>query len=147
MLIWKLIHVIAMFGVVTLWVGAWVIWDLVARTGDRTALRRVDHVSQTTGQIGFVLFLVGIGAGFATALVGSINLTAPWLLIAYALILSDFLVLRWAHLHVVKVRAAQNDDHADLQGVAKSPRANLTLVVVVGFWLLIIVTMIAKPFS
>jgi hypothetical protein len=52
MLVWKLLHVVSMFGVITLWVGAWVIWDLVARTGDRSALRRVDHVSQTTGQIG-----------------------------------------------------------------------------------------------
>jgi len=74
-----------MFGVITLWVGAWVIWDLVARTGDRSALRRVDHVSQTTGQIGFVFLIVGIVAGFVTAIAGGFDLTAPWLLIAYAL--------------------------------------------------------------
>ena len=80
-----------MFGVITLWVGAWVIWDLVARSGDRSALRRVDHVSQTTGQIGFALLLIGIAAGFVTAIVGGFNLAAPWLLIAYALVLSDLL--------------------------------------------------------
>ena len=147
MLIWKLLHVVSMFGVITLWVGAWVVWDLVARTGDRSALRRVDHASQTTGQIGFALLLTGIVAGFGTAIVGGINLTAPWLLIAYALVLGDLLVLRWATVHVTRVRAAQNDETADLSGVASTARANATLVVIVGFWLLLIADMILKPFS
>jgi len=98
MLIWKLVHVASMFGVLTLWGGAWVIWDLVARTGDRAALHRVDLVSQTTGKIGFVLFLIGIAAGFVTAIAGGVNLTVPRLLIAYALVLSDLVVLRWALL-------------------------------------------------
>ena len=147
MLVWKLLHVVSIFGVITLWVGAWVIWDLVARTGDRSALRRVDHVSQTTGQIGFALLIIGIVAGFVTAITGGFNLTAPWLLIAYALVLSDLLVLRWATVHTTRVRAAQNDPTADLTGIARSARANLTLVVLVGFWLLIIADMIVKPFS
>ena len=43
--------------------------------------------------------------------------------------------------------AAQNDPTADLTGIARSARANLTLVVLVGFWLLIIADMIVKPFS
>lgn len=147
MLIWKLLHVVSMFGVITLWVGAWVLWDLVARTGDRSALRRVDHASQTTGQIGFALLLTGIVAGFGTAIVGGFNLTAPWLLIAYALVFGDLLVLRWATVHVARVRAAQNDEIADLRGVATSTRGNATLVVIVGFWVLLIADMILKPFS
>ena len=147
MLIWKLIHVVSMFGVITLWVGAWVVWDLVARTGDRRALRRVDHVSQMTGQIGFVLLLIGIVAGFASAIVGDFNLTAQWLLIAYALVLADLLILRWATVHVARVRAAQNDEAADLRGIASSTRATASLVVIVGIWLLLIADMILKPFS
>ena len=147
MLLWKLVHVISMFGVITLWVGAWVVWDLVARTGDRSALRRVDHVSQTTGQIGFVLLLVGIAAGFATAIVGGFDLTAPWLLIAYALVVFDLIVLRWASVHVALVRRAQNDEAADLRAIARSARANATLIVIVGFWLLLIADMIVKPFN
>jgi hypothetical protein len=147
MLIWKLIHVVSMFGVITLWVGAWVIWDLVARTGDRAALRRVDQVSQRTGQVGFGLLLVGIAAGFATAIAGGFNLTAPWLLIAYAVLLSDLLVLRWATVHVARVRAAQNDEAADLKGIASSRRGNATFAVLVGFWLLLVADMIVKPFS
>jgi hypothetical protein len=146
-LIWKLVHVVSMFGVITLWVGAWVIWDLVARTGDRSALRRVDHVSQLTGQLGFALLLIGIVAGFVTAIAGGFDLRAPWLLIAYALVLSDLVVLRWASVHVASVRAAQNDETADLKGIASSARANATLVVIIGFWLLLIADMILKPFS
>jgi hypothetical protein len=146
-LIWKLVHVVSMFGVITLWVGAWVIWDLVARTGDRSALRRVDHVSQLTGQLGFALLLIGIVAGFVTAIAGGFDLRAPWLLIAYALVLSDLVVLRWASVYVANVRAAQNDETADLKGIASSARANATLVVIIGFWLLLIADMILKPFS
>ena len=147
MLLWKAIHVAAMFGVVTLWVGAWVVWDLVARSGDRSALRRVDHISQRTGQIGFYLLIAGVLAGFATAVTGSLDLMAPWLLIAYGLLLSDLIVLRWATEYVTRVRAAQNDESQDLVAVASSGRATATLVVLVAFWALIIVDMVVKPFS
>ena len=52
-----------MIGVITLWVGPWIIWDLVARTGDRSALRRVDHVSQVTSRIGSPSSLSGSWPG------------------------------------------------------------------------------------
>jgi predicted signal transduction protein with EAL and GGDEF domain len=147
MVLAKLVHVTAMIGVITLWVGPWIIWDLVARTGDRSALRRVDHVSQMTSQIGFTLLLVGVAAGFVTAIVGGFDLTAPWLLIAYALLLSDLVLLRWIGVHVARVRAAQNDPEADLKAVASSPRAGVTLAVVVAFWFLLVADMVLKPFS
>ena len=147
MLLFKLIHVLSMFGVVTMWVGAWVIWDLVARTGDRVALRRVDKVSQVTGQAGFLLLIVGVIAGFATALTGGLNLAAGWLLIAYALLLSDLLTLRLFEIHVGRVRDASKDETADLQRVASSRLANATLVAVIGFWAFLIADMVVKPFS
>jgi hypothetical protein len=146
-LLWKILHVVSMVGVITLWVGAWVVWDLVARTGDRRALRRVDLISQTTGQIGFALLLIGLVTGFVTAITGGFDLTAPWLLIAYALVLFDLVILRWATVHVARVRAAQDDANADLTVIASSPRANATLVVLVTFWVLLIVDMILKPFA
>jgi 4-hydroxybenzoate polyprenyltransferase len=124
-----------------------VIWDLVARTGDRSALRRVDHVSQLTGRIGFVLLVIGLAAGFGTAISGDLNLLAPWLLIAYVLVASDLLVLRWASTHVARVRAAQNDEAQDLRRIARGTRANATLIVVVAIWVLLIADMIIKPFS
>ena len=147
MVLAKLVHVTAMIGVITLWVGPWIIWDLVARTGDRSALRRVDHVSQMTSQIGFTLLLVGVAAGFVTAIVGGFDLTAPWLLIAYALLLSDLVLLRWISVHVARVRAAQNDPEADLKAVASSPRAAMTIAVIVAFWFLLVADMVVKPFS
>ena len=147
MLGWKLVHVASMIGVITLWVGPWIIWDLVARTGDRSALRRVDHVSQVTSQVGFALLVIGVAAGFATAIVGGFDLTAPWLLIAYVILLSDLVLLRWITVHVNRVRAAQNDPEADLKAVASSPRAALTLAVVVVFWFLLVADMVLKPFS
>ena len=147
MLAFKVVHVIAMFGVVTLWVGGWILWDLVARRGDRKALRTVDSVTQFTGGIGFALFLIGIAAGFGTAFTGGFNLVAPWLVIAYAIILSDLVVLRWSQVHVARVRSAQNDESADLKAVASSTRGNVTLVVLVGFWLVLVADMVVKPFA
>src|SRR5262245_6183591 len=116
--IWKVVHVVSVIGVIVLWAGGWIFWDLVARTGDRSALRRVDHVSQTTGRIGFLLLIVGVAAGFATAITGGFNLLAPWLVIAYVILALDLVVLRWAEVHVARVRAAQNDETADLKAVA-----------------------------
>jgi hypothetical protein len=147
MLLFKLVHIASMFGVVTLWVGGWVIWDLFARTGDRDALRRVDAVSQVTGQVGFLLLVVGVLAGFATAVTGGFNLLAGWLLVAYAILLADLGLLRLFAIHVDQVRKATHDPTADLQRVASSPRANATLAAVVVFWLLLIADMVLKPFS
>ena len=90
-------------------------------------------LTQTTSQIGFTLLLVGVAAGFATAIIGGFDLIAPWLLIAYVLLLSDLVMLRWIGVHVARVRAAQNDPEADLKAVASSPRAALTLAVIVAF--------------
>ena len=147
MVLAKLVHVTAMIGVITLWVGPWIDPDLVARTGDRSALRRVDHVSQMTDQIGVALLLVGVAAGFVTAIIRRVRPTAPWLRIAYALLLSDLVVLRWIGVHVSRVRAAQNDPEADLKAVASSPRAALTIAVIVAFWFLLVADMVLKPFS
>jgi uncharacterized membrane protein len=147
MLLFKLLHVMSMLGVVTLWVGAWVVWDLVARSGDRDSVRRVHRVSQVTGQIGFLFLIVGVLAGFATALTGGFNLTAGWLLIAYALLLSDLLTLRLFGINVERVRQATRDETADLQRVASSRLANATLEAVVGFWALLVADMVVKPFS
>lgn len=147
MVAFKVVHVVSMFSVVTLWLGGWIFWDLVARRRDRQALRTVDSVTQATGGIGFALFIVGIVAGVATALTGQIDLTAPWLLIAYAIVLSDALVLRWSSIHVARVRAAQDDETADLRAVASSPRATLTFAVLAAFWVLLVADMIVKPFA
>jgi hypothetical protein len=147
MLFFKVIHILSMFSVVTLWVGGWVFWDLVARSGDRDALRRVDLITQRTGAIGFGLLLVGVLAGFATAVTGGFNLVAPWLLIAYVFLASDLLTLRLFAVHTERVRAATENEAADLQAVAGSIRANLTLVAVVGFWALLIADMALRPFS
>ena len=100
-----------------------------------------------TSQIGFALLLIGVVAGFVTAIVGGFDLAAPWLLIAYALLLSDLILLRWLGVHVARVRAAQNDPETDLKAVASSPRAALTLAVIVAFWFLLVADMVLKPFS
>ena len=82
-----------------------------------------------------------------TAIVGGFDLAAPWLLIAYALLLSDLILLRWLGVHVARVRAAQNDPETDIKAVASSPRAALTLTVIVAFWFLLVADMVLKPFS
>ena len=147
MLGWKLVHVASMIGVITLWVGPWIIWDLVARTGDRSALRRVDHVSQVTSQVGFALLLIGVAAGFATAIVGGFDMTAPWLLIAYALLLSDLVLLRWMTVHVNRVRVAQTIPRPISRRSRRVRVPRLTLAIVVAFWFLLVADMVLKPFS
>ena len=147
MLLFKFLHIVSMFGVVTLFVGGWVFWDLVARSGDRDSLRRVDAATAVTGKIGAGLLVVGILAGLATALTGGFDLLAPWLLIAYLVLLSDVVVLRLFAIHVDRVRKATDDPSADLQRVASSPLANVTIAGAVGFWALLIADMVLKPFS
>ena len=142
----KFLHVSAMFAATSLAVGPIVVYYLVARTGDagalKTAMRFDEALERTAG--GF--YGLGILLGVAATLTGSLDLTAPWLLIAYALVVllivnNLYLSLRLRALKEV----ASSGNSASLGALS---RARALTASIIGLWLItlaLVYMMVAKP--
>jgi uncharacterized membrane protein SirB2 len=152
--IWlKVLHIVCMFGTVTLFVGGEVVLAGVARSGDVRALRRVGAVTKKTDAVGVVLFVAGIAFGIATALTGHIDLTAGWLITAYVLVgLAfalgfGFFTPRYERM----MRAAEaSPDDAPSEELARllDPRTETAIILFdIVLWGSLIYVMVAKPFA
>jgi hypothetical protein len=95
---WKFLHIASMFAAVSIFVGQGMLSGVVARTGDVRAMRRILAAEDRFGPIGGGIFLLGLVFGFVTAIVGDVDLTQPWLLIAYGLVAYILLTARRTRL-------------------------------------------------
>ena len=151
MLIFEFLHIVSMFGAVTLIVGSIVFLDIVGRNRDVAAYRRLDAMVQRTDMVAIALFLAGIVFGFLTALTGGFDLTASWLVLAYILVgaifVEGFLVtVPWYS----RIRAAANDpDEAraalNVERHLRSRRHLALVTVIVLLWAAVIFVMVVKP--
>jgi hypothetical protein len=151
---WKFLHVACMLGAFTIGVGGGTLAHHVVATGDVAAMRRVLPTWDRIGNLVAVpLFVLGLGFGLLTGVTGGFDLTAPWLLISYGLVVG-ILVHGFAvydpQLQRLKAAAAASpvdQPSPDLRALIESPRTQVTFGVEVGLWLAVIVTMVTKPFS
>lgn len=151
MIVFKFLHILTMFSAVTLLFGGIVFLDIVGRARDLEAYRRLDAIAQKTDLVAVGLFILGIGLGFVTAITGSIDLTASWLVLAYILVVAIFaegflLTIPWYN----RIReASQHPDRelaaAEVTRLLESPRHIGTLVVVTALWVAILYVMVVKP--
>lgn len=152
-LLWKFLHIAAMFAAVSIFVGQGMLEGAVARSGDVRALRRVLAAEDRFGPIGGALFLLGIGFGIVAALVGDFDLTQAWLLIAYvlaAVILLNAFVYHIPTANRLKALAEASPDDvasAELRAAIDAPIGVVMNVVDGVVWLAIILVMVTKPFS
>jgi uncharacterized membrane protein len=147
--VWKFFHIAAMFIAVSIFVGQGMLSGAVARSGDVVALRRVLAAEDRLAPVGGVMFLLGIGFGFLTAIVGDFDLTQTWLLIAYALTL--FILVNGITYHRIQAEklktAAEAGDGDRARALASAPSATVMNAIDGVAWLAIIYVMVAKPFS
>lgn len=149
----KFLHILSMFGAVSLFLGGEAILGATTRSMDVRAIRRVARTTKITDNIGIVLFLVGVGFGVGTAWVGDFDFFQPWLIIAYALaglvVVEGFV---YFEPHGARLRAAadQSPDEAPSEELARliNPRRE-TIIMVQDtlLWASIIFVMVVKPFS
>jgi hypothetical protein len=151
--LWKFLHIAAMFAAVSIFVGQGILEGAVARSGDVGALRRVLAAEDRFAPIGGVLFLLGIGFGVATAIVGDFDLTQAWLLVAYVLA-AIILVNAFAYhiptanrLKALADASPDNEASAELRAAIGAPIGAVMNVVDSVVWLGLIFVMVAKPFS
>jgi hypothetical protein len=151
MLILKFLHIVSMFSGVTLAVGSLVFLDLVARTRDVDAYRRLDAIVQRTDMAAVALFLAGIAFGFLTAITGGFDLTASWLILAYVLVAAivvEGLVFSGPWFTRIREAASQADRTAaaaEVQRLIRNPKHLAALANVNLLFVAIIYVMVVKP--
>jgi uncharacterized membrane protein len=153
MIVWKFLHIAAMFGAVSIFIGQGLLSAGIARTGDVRAIRRALAAEARFQPTGAALFVLGIIFGVVTALTGEFDLTAPWLLIAYGLVLVTLVTgiayhgPRGKKLQTLAEASSENELSAPLRALIDAPSARVVVALDSLIWLAIIYVMVVKPFS
>jgi hypothetical protein len=147
----KFLHIVMMFGAVTLVFGSIVFLDVVGRTRDVNTYRRLDAIVQRTDMVAVVLFVGGIVFGFLTALAGGFDLTAGWLVLAYILVAGLFVegflfTIPWYG----RIREAANgSDEAraatEVERLLRSRHHALLVTITALLWVAVVFVMVVKP--
>jgi len=142
----KFLHVSAMFAATSLAVGPIVVYYLIARAGDANALRMAMKFDEALERTAGGFYGLGILFGAAAALTGSLDLTAPWLLTAYALVVllivnNLYLSLRMRALRELAI--AGNTSTLATLGRARALTASMAALGLIT--LALVFTMVVKP--
>jgi hypothetical protein len=151
---WKFLHIACMFAAVALLVGGGVINERVQRSKDVRAIRGVIAAEGRVAPLAGILMLAGIIFGFVTAVAGGFDLLAPWLLIAYGLVLA--IILMGALYHgpqgkkLEEAAAESPDDQPSsrlltiIEGTGRGPLVNTIDGLL---WAGLVFVMVVKPFG
>jgi hypothetical protein len=151
--VFRYLHVVAMFFAVALAVSTEIVLRRVATSGDVHAIRATVPRVRPLANIAGILFVSGIFFGIVAALTGQINLLAPWLLLAYvayvgAVLIGMLVTDPWTKRLEAAAVASSDDAPSDaLRSVIADP------VPRAGTWALMILIatlvflMVVKPFA
>lgn len=147
----KFLHIFAMFLAVTLLFSPDIVFYRAAAARDVHTMRRVGSLSKIVVNAGIILFFVGLGLGFLTALTGGFDLTAPWLITAYvlvALIIALGAIVENPHYLKISAAAERSGEQfsEELERLVRSPLKQLGWVSA-ALYGAVIYTMVTKPFS
>ena len=142
----KFLHISAMFAATSLAVGPIVVYYLVARTGDAGALKTAMKFDEALERAAGGFYGLGILVGIASAVTGSLDLTAPWLLTSYALVVllivnNLYLSLRMRALNNV----ARSGNSAALGALSRARPLTASVAALGLITLALVYTMVAKP--
>ena len=142
----KFLHISAMFAATSLAGGPIVVYYLIARTGDASALKTAMKFDEALERIAGGFYGLGILLGAAAALSGSLELTAPWLLTAYALVV--LLIVNNLYLSF-RMRAlkevATSGNSAALRALSRARALTATVAALGLITLALVYAMVAKP--
>jgi hypothetical protein len=142
----KFLHVGSMFLATALAIGPSVLLYLVGRSGSADTIRRTFAHSSRVFRASGALYGLGLLLGFVTAVNGSLNLTTPWLVGAYILVVLliavNFTFERWTH----RVEAALEDETGSRLAEATGSRVPVyALAGMTAVTLLLVFVMVVKP--
>ncbi len=141
-------HVGSMFLATALAVGPSTMLFLTARSRDRGAIKRTFGFATPVFRLGGLAYGIGILFGVLTAMSGSIDLTAPWLVASYTLIIllvaTNLVFERWTR-RVEAAAAGDVEARGPLEAVLREPTALLSLAGMILITLAIVFVMVVKP--
>jgi uncharacterized membrane protein len=154
MLIWKALHVLSMFTMVAVFIGAEIFYAAAMWRRDAHMLAWIQRTVERAflGWVGLGGILLGIVFGLLTAAAGGFDFVAGWLVAAYVLVVLFFVnsALYGARVvHVGQAAMKAEDEGQPLEEIASSlNRADGLIVVAVNatIFALIILDMVLKPF-
>ena len=142
----KFLHISAMFAATSLAVGPIVVYWLVARSGDAGALKTAMKFDEALERTAGGFYGLGILAGVAAALTGSLDLTAPWLLTAYGLVVLLIVNNLYLSLRMRALREIATTGNGAVVAARSRSRALSASVAALGLITLALVyTMVVKP--
>jgi uncharacterized membrane protein len=149
-LVLKFLHVGSMFLGTALAIGPIALLVLILRTGDAHAIRRAFRFAEPLSRAGGIFYGLGVVFGVVTALNGGIDLTAPWLVTAYALlvglVVTNLYADRWMkRVHIAAEAAVDAPEAAALDAWRRSSRPVWSLVTAAMLTLGLVFTMVVKP--
>lgn len=152
--IFKYLHVVAMFFFVAMAVSGELVTRRVAASHDVGAIRTtVRQVKVLVGPVASVLLVAGIAFGVIAALTGQINLLAPWLIIAYVAFLGAIgigfgVTDPWVgRLERAAQASAIETPSADLVDVIRDPIARFGTWALMVLIAVLVFTMVVKPLA
>jgi hypothetical protein len=155
MLIFKALHILSMFSVVAMEIGAEFLFAFAIARRDVPALATVHRLLEQArlGPISIAVFLAGVVFGLLTALTGRFDFLAGWLIAAYVLVAAIFVggsrlwpkVLLPLGAKAVEAEAGQRPVDEVVRDMAAS-RAVWWHVAMATIFVLIILDMVLKPF-
>lgn len=145
--IWKFLHILSMFSAVTLLVGGGLFAERMIRTGDLAAISRFHAALRPLENAGIALIVAGTVFGLITAIVGPFDLTQTWLLIAYGLVATLFVLGPYESALYNRIfRAAAAGDTTAIEAAGRDEvRRSVLIVVDVVIYTAIIFVMVTKP--
>lgn len=151
---WKFLHIAFMFAGVALFIGGGTINEQIQKGRDVRAIRGVMAAEGRVMPVAGGVMVAGLIFGFITAIASGYSLTAPWLLITYALVLGIILIGALYHgpqgQRLEKAAAASPDSEPSQELnalIAGTSRARLVNFVDSVLWVAVIFTMVVKPFG
>jgi hypothetical protein len=155
MLIFKALHILSMFSVVAMEIGAEFLFAFAIARRDVRGLATVHRILEQArlGPISIAVFIAGIVFGLLTALTGGLDLLAGWLIAAYVLVAVILVggsrlwpkVLLPLGAKAVEAEAGQRPVEDVVRDMAAS-RAVWWHVGMATLFVLIILDMVLKPF-
>jgi hypothetical protein len=155
MVIFKALHILSMFSVVAMEIGAEFLYAFAISRRDVRALATVHRILEQArlGPISIALFLSGVVFGLLTVLTGGFDFLAGWLIAAYVLVAVIFVsgarlwprVLLPLGAKAVEAEAGQRPVEDVVGDMVASPAVRW-FVGMATIFVLIILDMVLKPF-
>jgi hypothetical protein len=153
--VFKALHILSMFAVVTIEIGAEFLFAFAITRRDVHGLASIHRIlaQARLGPISIVVFVVGLVFGLLTALTGGLDLLAGWLIAAYVLVAAILIGggILWprAFLPLGAKAAEAAAGERPVEDVVRDMAASRAVgwfLLMATLFVLIILDMVLKPF-